>query len=101
MPNDHPKTGKPGGCSARPACSAVEFARREIVRLETMLEPALEQARRAHRAAMGASEALGIDSETGASHACLGLMEVSVRALSQANDAARYSRHAMTYPPNR
>jgi hypothetical protein len=33
----------------------------------------------------------------GESHPALGLMEVSVRALSQANDAARYARHAIDY----
>ena len=80
--------------------SAVELAIRDIARLEEALKPALQLARIAHSSAMRASEALGERSGTGAAHACLALMEVATRSLSQANDAARYSRHSMTYPPN-
>ena len=76
----------------------IEIARMDIERLEAALKPVLDIARAAHQSSMRASEALGERNETGAAHACLGLMEVSWRALNQANDAARYSRHALSYP---
>lgn len=75
--------------------SEVEHAGIIITRLEKALKPVLELARHAHITAMRASEALGEQNGTGAAHACLALMEVSLRALSQGNDAARYARHAM------
>lgn len=80
--------------------SAVEMAIRDIARLEEALKPVLKLAELTHSSVMRASERIGVINETGAAHACLGLMEVSVRALRQANDAARYSRHSMQYPPN-
>ena len=33
--------------------------------------------------------------DDGPAPACVGLMEIAVRALNQANDSARYARHAM------
>lgn len=79
--------------------SSVEIAIRDIARLEEALKPVLNLARLTHSSVMRASERIGVVNETGASHACLGLMEISLRALNQANDAARYSRHSMQYPP--
>ena len=34
------------------------------------------------------------------SRCCLALMEIATRTLHAADDAARYARHSMTYPPN-
>lgn len=79
--------------------SAVEIATMDITRLEKALEPALKLADAAHRSCMRASEELGERNHTGAAHACLGLLEMAVRSLRQANDASRYSRHSLEYPP--
>lgn len=80
--------------------SAVDRAIRDIERLEAALKPASALAFIAWHSAMAASEELGNLNGTGAGHACLALMEVAQRAINQGNDAARYSRHAMEYPPN-
>lgn len=78
--------------------SETQFAIQQIVQLEEALKPALRLAKGAHLATMRASERIGEQHHTGAAHSCLALMEVSVRALNQANDAARYSRHSLEYP---
>lgn len=85
--------------TTRPHGSAVDMANQDIARLEEALKPVLKLASIAHSSAMRASERIGEINETGAAHACLALMEISMRALNQANDAARYSRHTLTYPP--
>ena len=80
--------------------SAVAIAIHDIERLEAALKPAVELARLAHSSTMRASEAIGNEIGTGSSHACLALMEIATRTLHAADDAARYARHSMTYPPN-
>lgn len=78
--------------------SDIKRAKDAIKRLEDALIPAQKLARIAHHSVMRASEAIGEQNDTGAAHSCLALMELAVRALNQANDAARYSRNSMEYP---
>lgn len=78
--------------------SVVALAKDQITQLEAALQSAISLARSVHIMAMRASEELGHKHNTGATHACLALVECSVRALNQANDAARYSRHSLEYP---
>jgi len=85
---------------AAPRCSAVEIAAGDIAKVEQALAPAVELMRLAHSSTMRASHDLGEAAGTGAAHACLGLMEVAMRSLHAANDAARYARHSLRYPPN-
>jgi hypothetical protein len=96
-------TKKPSRASRRaaPPCSAVECAAADIARLEQALAPTVELMRLAHNSTMRASHELGEAADTGAAHACLGLMEVAMRSLHAANDAARYARHSLRYPPNK
>lgn len=59
---------------------------------EKAIQSALETARSAHRVAM-----LKRGWERGEAHPSLALMEVCVRSLVQANDAARYARHSLLF----
>jgi hypothetical protein len=95
-------TKKPSRASRRaaPLCSAVECAAGDIARLEQALAPTVELMRLAHNSTTRASHELGESAGTGAAHACLGLMEVAMRSLHAANDAARYARHSLRYPSN-
>ena len=86
---------------AAPRGSAVECAAADIARLEQALAPTVELMRLAHNSTMRASHELGEAADTGAAHACLGLMEVALRSLHAANDAARYARHSLRYPTNK
>lgn len=58
--------------------------------LEHSLEDALKLVRYARSAVSRTFEGDG-----GGAHPSLALMEISLRALNQANDAARYARHAL------
>jgi len=71
-----------------------------IARVEAALVPVIELMRLAHDSTMRASHEIGEAVGTGSAHACLGLMEVAVRSLHAANDAARYARHSLRYPLN-
>lgn len=86
--------------SAPAPSSAVELAIRDIVRLEEALKRVLPLARIAHHSAMRASEEIGEKHHTGACHACVALMGIAARSLNEGNDAARFARHAITYPQN-
>lgn len=72
----------------------VDNAQKAIVfdRTEKVILSALETARSAHRVAM-----LKRDWERGESHPSVALMELCVRALAQANDAARYANQSLVF----
>jgi len=65
----------------------------DIYRLEQVLESAIKLAEIAR-------SSVGRTLSDGPSHPSLALMDLSVRALRQANDAARWSRHALRIPPS-
>ena len=58
-----------------------------IKRLEKAFKKVQELAHRAHTDAMGLTD--------GPAPPSLALMDLAVRSLNQANDAARYARHAL------
>lgn len=67
----------------------------DIVELEEAIKTLKEKARLVHHRMMR-------EFPDGEAKPFLGLMELAIRSIAQANDAARYSRHALSTepPPN-